>query len=311
MRTVFFGTPELAVPSLAAVAGEHQVTALVCQPDKAQGRSSKLVPPPTKVWAEAHGIAVLQPTKLNDGSFEAWLKGQAPEVCVLVAYGRILKQPILDVPSHGFLNLHPSLLPRHRGPSPIQTALLEGDTETGVTIMRLDAGTDTGDVVLQERAPIQQDDTTESLSGRLAVSGARLLLEAMALLESGNAVFQPQDHDAATYSRLYRKEDGRIRWAAPAEVTDRLVRAAVPWPVAHCLHNGQVVRIHRTLVGQESSAVPPGTVVSVERDRVWVATDSGMLAILEIQMPGKRAMTMGEHLRGHGMKPGDRFEDCV
>ena len=157
MRIVFFGTPDLAVPSLEAVAATHEVAALVCRPDSPQGRRKALVPPPTKVWAETQGIEVNQPTKLNDGVFEAWLREQQPEVCVLVAYGRILKQPILDVPPHGFLNVHPSLLPRHRGPSPIQTAILQGDAETGVTIMRLDAGTDTGDLLVPEANSIDSD----------------------------------------------------------------------------------------------------------------------------------------------------------
>lgn len=251
MRTVFFGTPELAVPCLEAVASRHEIAAMVCQPDKPQGRSKTPVPPPTKQWAVAHGIPVVQPVALDDGAFEAWLRDQRPEVCVLVAYGRILKQPILDVPAHGFLNVHPSLLPRYRGPSPIHTAILEGDEVTGVTVMRLDAGVDTGDILLQTRVPIALDDTTGSLSEKLAQVGAELLLEGLERIASGDAVFAAQDHAQMTVTRRYEKRDGQIRWASPARAIHNLVRAAVPWPVAHCLFKGEVCRIHKTEVVEE------------------------------------------------------------
>ena len=311
MRIVFFGTPELAVPSLAALAGRHAVAAVVCQPDKPQGRSAKLVPPPAKVWADGHGIPVVQPTKLNDGTFEAWLRQQAPDLCALAAYGRILKQPILNVPRHGFLNVHPSLLPKLRGPSPIQTALLQGLTATGVTIMRLDAGMDTGDILLQEEAAIAPDDTTASLMERLARQGADMLLRAIELVESGAAVFTPQDHAQATVSRMYSKDDGRIQWASSAADIHNLVRAAVPWPVAHCLFRGEIHRIHRTAVLNETAEAAPGTIVRVEKDRLVTATGNGLLAILEIQRPGKRAMSVREFLLGCRVADGEAFSDCA
>jgi methionyl-tRNA formyltransferase len=317
---VFFGTPELAVAPLDAVAAEHTVTAVVCQPDRPQGRSSTPVPPPTKVWALDHGVEVAQPLKLNDGSFEAWLKEQAPDVCVLTAYGRLLKQPILDVPKHGFINVHPSLLPRHRGPSPIQTSILCGDGVTGVSIMRLDAGMDTGDILIQEQTPILPDDTTASLSERLGLLGAELLARGLRLIASGEAVFAPQDHAKASVTRLYSKQDGQIRWSAPARDIHNLVRAAIPWPVAHCLYRdarsggSHVVRIHKAHVVEEACAgegVTPGTIVAVERDRLVVATGQGLLDITEVQMPGKRMMSVAEHLRGHAVAQGDRFEDIA
>jgi len=311
VHTVFFGTPELAVPSLEAVAARHDVAAVVCQPDRPQGRSDKPVPPPTKQWAAAHGIPVVQPTVLNDGAFEAWLRRQDPYTCVLVAYGRLLKQPILDVPEHGFINMHPSLLPRHRGPSPIQTAIRCGDEITGVTIMRLDAGMDTGDILLQETTPMLPDDTSASLSDRLGRFGAPLLVQALRLIESGQAVFTPQDHAQATVTRRYEKADGQIRWNASARAIHNLVRAAIPWPVAHCLFEHAVCRIHKTEPLDETTEAAPGAVVRVERDRVIVATGQGVLGILEIQMPGKRAMMTAEFLRGHHIAPGDRFEDIA
>ncbi len=309
MRIVFFGTPELAVSTLAAVAEIHAVTAVVCQPDRPQGRSSRPVACPTKEWALEHGISIAQPTVLNDGKFESWLRTQAPDACVLVAYGRILKQPILDVPLHGFLNMHPSLLPRHRGPSPIQTAILLGDETTAVSIMRLDAGMDTGDIVLQEETPIQPDDTTASLSQRLSAMGAKAMLRALEQIEEGSVVFTPQDGSRATTTRLFEKEDGRIRWSADARAIHNLVRASIPWPVAHCLFHGGVTRICRTHLPDEPSTSPPGTVARVERDCIVVSCGGGALAIEEIQAPGKRVMAVSEFLRGHAVSAGERFED--
>lgn len=309
MRVVFFGTPELAVPSLDAVAGRHEVVAVVCQPDRPQGRSGRPVPPPTKQWADTHGVAVVQPTKLNDGSFEKWLREQAPDIGVLVAYGRILRPAILNVPQHGFLNMHPSLLPRHRGPSPIQTAILLGDDKTGVTIMRLDEGTDTGDILLQREVPVMPDDTTASLSERLALEGATLLIDALDLVARGEGQFVKQDDARATVTRLYQKKDGQIVWSAPARDIHNLVRAALPWPVAHCRFSGEICRIHKTDASEEPANDTPGTILSVERDRIVVATGAGRLSILALQMPGKKAMTTAEFLRGHAVRPGDRFED--
>ena len=308
MRAVFFGTPELAVPSLEAVAGRHELAAVVCQPDKPQGRSSRLVPPPTKVWAESHGVAVAQPNALNDGRFESWLREQRPDVCPLVAYGRILKQPVLDVPAHGFINVHPSMLPEYRGPSPIRTAILEGKMRTGITIMRLDAGTDSGDIILQKEVEIRPDDTTLSLSQRLGEIGAGLLVEALDLIEQGRATFTPQDHARATVTRMYGKEDGRILWELPARRIHNLVRAAVPWPVAHCLFHGEVCRIHKAEVVAENAAAVPGTVTRVEKGRVVVAAGEGQVAILEFQAPGKKPVGMGDYLRGREIKVGERFD---
>jgi len=311
VRAVFFGTPDLAVPSLDAVAGRHELVALVCQPDKPQGRSSRPVPPPAKVWAESHGVAVMQPAALNDGRFESWLREQRPAVCPLVAYGRILKQPILDVPAHGFINMHPSMLPGYRGPSPIQTAILDGKTRTGVTIMRLDAGMDSGDIILQKEIEIRPDDTTLSLSQRLGEIGAALLVEALGQIEQGRATFTLQDHARATVTRMYGKQDGRIRWELPARRIHNLVRAAIPWPVAHCLYNGEVCRVHKTEPVDEPAAAAPGTVTRVEKGRVVVATGEGQLAILAFQAPGKKPMAMADYLRGHAIEPGERFEDMV
>ncbi|GMV90233.1 MAG: methionyl-tRNA formyltransferase [Candidatus Hydrogenedentota bacterium] len=308
MRTVFFGTPELAVPTLAAVAEHHDVLAVVCQPDRPRGRGRKPEPPPTKAWALDRGIPVVQPEKLNDGSFEHWLKGQAPQVCTLAAYGRILKQPLLDVPPHGFLNVHPSLLPKYRGPSPIQSAILEGETETGVTIMKISLEMDAGDIQLQERVPIQPEDTGETLTARLAMLGGEMMVRALDLVNRGEATFTPQDESAATYCKLFEKADGRIDWTQPAARIHNLIRAAQPWPIAHGAFRGDIIRILASEVLDEPATAAPGTVTRAEKDRLVVSTGKNLLAILRIQPPGKRPMAVGDYLRGHAVAPGERFE---
>ncbi len=309
MRTVFFGTPELAVPTLKAVAASHEVTAVVCQPDKPQGRSKKLVPPPVKTTAEALGIPVHQPSKLNDGSFEAWLREQQPEICTVAAYGRMLKQPILDIPPQGWLNVHPSLLPRWRGASPIQTALLAGDTETGVSIMRIVLEMDAGDILLQERVPIAPETTHPELSAQLAKLGARMMVEAMELVANGRAEFTPQDPAKVTHSRIITKEDGRIDWTKSAWAIHNQVRALQPWPIAHCQFREQPFRILRSRV-VEANDTPqgaPGEIVAVGKQHLYVATGEGVLELLEVQVPGKRIVQTGEFLRGHRIEAGARF----
>ncbi|HPO15263.1 MAG TPA: methionyl-tRNA formyltransferase [Candidatus Hydrogenedentes bacterium] len=309
MRIVFLGTPALAVPSVEAVAARHEITAVVCQPDRPLGRSNRPVPPPVKCWAMERGIPIHQPEKLNDGSFAAWLRAQAPELCAITAYGRLLKQPILDIPPKGWLNMHPSLLPRHRGPSPIQTAILEGDTVTGVTIMRLTLEMDSGDILLQASTPVDPDENAEELTARLAQLGADLLAEGVDRVAAGTAVFTPQDPAQATYCNMFEKEHGRIRWGNTAGQIHNQVRACLPWPVAHCLYQGEVCRIHRSVVIDQPAKAAPGTVTLVEKDWVIVATGEGQLGIIHFQAPGKRAMAMEDFLRGHPMQAGERFEE--
>lgn len=311
MRTVFFGTPDIAVPTLQAVEALHEVCAVVCQPDKPQGRSKKPVPPPVKVAAEKLGLPVHQPEKLNDGNFEAWLRDQAPDVCTIAAYGRLLKQPLLDIPPQGWLNVHPSLLPKYRGPSPIRSAILNGDRETGVSIMRIVLEMDAGDVLLQERVSIGENENAVELAGRLGKLGADLMLKGLRQLEEGTATFTAQDATQVVECRMFEKSDGRIRWAASAETIHNLVRAAQPWPIAHCQLDGEVYRIHATERCDGVTTATPGTVESVEKDRFVVATGEGLLAITAIQAPGKRVMDSGDFLRGHRLPPGTQFMDIL
>lgn len=310
---VFFGTPELAVPSLEAVHQRHNVVAVVCQPDKPKGRSGTPSPPPVKAWALEQGLTVHQPTKLNDGAFEAWLWELQPDAGAIVAYGRILKQAILDVPRLGFLNMHPSLLPRWRGPSPMQSAILHGDTETGVTIMRLNEEMDAGDILLQERTDIGENEDAVALTERLSDQGAVMLADALDLLEAGAASFTPQRHEDATYCQMLHKQDGYMDWTRSARELHNLVRGALPWPVAQCVFRGELCKVYETRVGVDEAAgrwrgSAPGTVTHVSADAVYVATGNGVLAITKFQAPGKRVMTMKEYLPGARVQVGEVFD---
>ena len=309
MRIIFFGTPELALPSLSALAERHDVAGVVCQPDRPAGRSKKPVAPPVKKWSDEHGIDTTQPHKLNDGAFEAWLRAREPEVCALVAYGRLLKQPILDVPRFGFLNMHPSLLPKYRGPSPIQSAVLAGETLTGVTIMQIDAGMDSGDILMQKTLPIDQQDTAGSLSDKLATLGAEMMCVALESVASGNATYTPQEDTEATFTKMFKKEDGRIRWADSAVQIQNLVRAANPWPIAHCGFREKILRIHEARTVSGTATMSPGGIEQIASDGIVVATGEGRLALDVLQFPGKRALPVAEFMRGHRLTKDDRLED--
>jgi methionyl-tRNA formyltransferase len=264
-----------------------------------------------KTCATALGLEIHQPAKLNDGNFEAYLKDTAPDVGVVAAYGRLLKEPILAIPSMGWLNLHPSLLPRWRGASPIQTAIMAGDTVTGVSIMRLIMEMDAGDVLLQESTEIGEAEDAEALSERLSELGANMMLDALSSVAAGTASFTPQDEELVTHSKIIRKEDGRIRWDASARELHNLVRGAVPWPVAHCHFQGGVFRVLRAETLESDSRDEPGTVTEVLKDRFLVSTGAGQLAVLALQAPGKKAMDTRSFLLGHVLQAGDRFEDIT
>ena len=309
MRIVFFGTPDIALPTLTLLHEQHEVTAVVCQPDKPVGRKKTPQSPPVKAWAEQKRIPVNQPTRMNDGTFETWLRNEKPDVCVLVAYGRILRQAILDVPTHGFINVHPSLLPRHRGPSPIHTAVLEGDTETGVTIMKLDSGTDTGDILLQQRIPLPPIATTLEMAADLAILGGEMVLDALKLVDAGTAVFVKQDDSLATHSRMFTKADGAIQWHRSAEDIHNQIRASVPWPVAYCQFKDQPMRIHKAQSTLEVTEAVQGTIVRIEKDTLIVATGTNALAIYTIQAAGKNVMSVADYQRGNPFQVGDKFED--
>ena len=309
MRVVFMGTPEFAVPALEQLAqSEYEVVAVYTQPDRPEGRGRALAPPPVKKTALEHGLQVLQPVRLRDRAEVERLAGLQPDVIVVAAYGQILSQGVLDIPRFGCLNIHPSLLPSYRGASPIPAAILAGDEDTGVTIMLMDAGMDTGPMVSQFVVGIEPEDTTASLTVRLARAGARLLEETLPLWLDGCLTPGPQDEDKATYTEPITKEDGLIDWGLSATEIWRRVRAFHPWPGCHSRWKGRLLRIDEAVPLSPMGKVPPGKTVALapgEDAVVGVGTGEGVLGLITVQLEGKRSMSAGEFLRGQRGFVGD------
>jgi methionyl-tRNA formyltransferase len=303
IRIVFFGTPEFAVPSLRALlAGADPVVGVVCQPDKPAGRGRHLAVPPVKQVALRAQLPVLQPEKLRPPEFLEALREWAPDLIVVAAYGRILPQSVLDLPRHGCINVHGSLLPKYRGAAPGQWAILRGESVTGVTIMQMNERMDAGDILLQRPTPIGSDETYGELLGRLAEIGAQALSEAVAQLHAGTLRRQVQREEDVTLAPLIKKEDGCIDWTQSAVSIARMVRAFNPWPSAFTHLDGKLLKIHRAHVGT-AHAGPPGSVVQVHGD-LAVATGEGRLVLDELQLEGRKRLPATEFARGGGIKLG-------
>lgn len=310
-RLVFMGSPAFAVPTLDALARDHPILAVFTQPDKPAGRGRTVTPLPVKAWAEEHGMPIHQPRSLRTepDAIES-LRALHPDAIVVAAYGLILPQAVLDLPPYGCLNVHASLLPKHRGAAPIPAAILSGDAETGVTIIRMDAGVDTGPMFAQAREPIRPDDTTLALGARLAGLGARLMVETLPRIVRGEIAPVEQDHAQATLSAKIDKDDGRIDWSKPAIEIDRMIRAYTPWPGAFTQWDGtqlKIVRacVHETAANQrinESASQrvggSVGQAIRVGKSGAGVATGDGVLELREVQLAGKRVMPIEEFLRG-------------
>ncbi len=297
-RLVFMGTPEFAVPILEALVGPYQVLAVVTQPDQPSGRGQKVKSSPVKKIALAHELPVLQPPSLRRPEVIAELRKLAPEVIVVAAFGQILPPEVLAIPPHGCLNIHASLLPRYRGAAPIAAAILAGEEQTGVTLMLMDEGMDTGPILAQAGCPIEPQDTTGSLSVRLAHLGAELLLETLPRWLGGQIVPQPQDHGRATYCRTITKKDGLIDWSLPAPALWLRVRAYHPWPGTYTYWQGKLLKIVRARpVALGPSGEKPGRVISLDGG-VAVVTGVDALLLEEIQLAGKKALAAQEFIRG-------------
>ena len=303
MRIAFLGTPAFAVPSLDALerAG-HAVLAVVAQPDRPAGRDREIREPATKAWARARRVPVLQPEKVRDGRLAAELSRLAPELLVVVAYGRILGPDLLRLAPHGAVNVHASLLPRHRGAAPVQWAIAAGDRETGVTVMQMDEGLDTGDVLLQRAAPVLPEDDADSLARRLSALGGEALVEALSLLDAGRVVPVPQDGARATLAPVLEKEHGRLDFALPAARLADRVRGFRPWPGAFTLLGGRVLKVHRA-EAREGAGLAPGEARPDEAGLV-VGCGEGALQLLEVQLEGKRRMLAADFLKGHPVAAG-------
>jgi methionyl-tRNA formyltransferase len=305
----FFGTPDFAVPSLRALLGEgFDVTLVVTQPDRPQGRSrSRLIPPPVKRVALEQGIRVLQPERPTEADFLAALTAEAPGLGVVVAYGHLLSAPLLALPARGMVNVHASLLPALRGAAPIQHAILQGLDETGVSIMQLDEGMDTGPVLLRVPSPIAPDETGGELTERLAELGALALVEALALLEVDGITVQPQDHARATRAPKIDQAMARVRWEEPAEHIARQIRALDPRPGAWTERGDQRLKLFGPRPGGALPAgAKPGHVIETEPALV-IATGAGALQVLDVQPEGKPRLAAADWVRGRGIAVGDRL----
>jgi methionyl-tRNA formyltransferase len=310
LRIIFFGTAELACPSLEALSqsNEFSVLAVVTQPDKPKGRDLKVLPSALKAAALDLGLPVLQPKKAREESFIAEMRAQAPDLFVVVAYGQILSQTLLDVPKYGAINVHTSLLPRHRGAAPIQWAILSGDRETGVTIMKMDAGLDTGPILTQERTPILDSDNSQTLHDRLAERGAKLLVRTIPDFVSGKLQLQAQP-EGATYARKISKEDGLLQWGESAQALWNKVRAFTPWPGAYTFHqeHGQrrLLKIWEAVPGNGSGQ--PGTILKADKTGIVIACGAGALEIKMLQREGGKRLTAEQFVNGNLIKVGDRL----
>ena len=323
---MYMGTPDFAVPALKSLIRTNEVAAVVTQPDKPAGRKAELKPPPVKETALEAGIPVLQPQKARDPAFLESLRALDPDVIVVAAYGKILPKEILELPRYGCLNIHASLLPKYRGAAPIQWAILDGEEETGVTIMQMDEGLDTGDMLAVSTVKITPEETGGTLFDKLAEEGARLLTETLPLLESGGIVPVPQPPESPTaYARMMRKEDGQIDWSRDASCIERQIRGLSPWPGTFTRLEGKNCKIWKSrtaseketntpdcgiLTGEaETSAAQtgsrdPGTVLAADESGIFVQTGQGILVITELQAEGKKRMSAPDFLRGHDIKPG-------
>jgi methionyl-tRNA formyltransferase len=308
LRTVFMGTPRFAVASLAALAEAVDVTFVLCNPDRPAGRGRSMASPPVKEEAMRRGIPVFQPEKARHPDAVARIAAEAPDLIVVVAYGHILPKAILDIPRLGCVNVHASLLPKYRGAAPINWAVARGETATGITIMRMDAGMDTGPILYVRKTPIGEEDTAETMFSRLSILGAEALLEALGKLREGTLVETPQDAALATYAPMLKKEHGRIDWSRPAGEVRDLVRGMTPWPSAFALHAGKTLKVLSAAVaGESGAAAEPGEVVALGRDGIAVACGEGILRLQAVQPEGGKAMDAWAYAQGRRVAAGERL----
>jgi methionyl-tRNA formyltransferase len=312
LRVAFAGTPEFALPALGALAASpHCLVGVLTQPDRPSGRGRRILPSPVKLAAQSYGVPVAQPARLRGDEGLAALRAWHPDALVVVAYGLILPPEVLELPRFGCINIHASLLPRWRGAAPVARAILAGDVETGITIMSMDAGLDTGPIVLARSLNIDRAATTGSLQQELAALGAAALLEAMQEIEAGNARPRPQAAGAATYAPKVQKSEALIDWRASAMAIERQVRAFNPWPITETRWAGEPLRIHaaRAVIPGEHAANgrEAGTVIALEQKEIWVACGEGSLAITELQRPGRRRLGAAEFANAGQLSVGQRL----
>lgn len=315
MRIIFMGTPDFAVNTLETlIESEHDLLCVVTQPDKPKGRSGKLQASPVKEAALAHGIPVYQPERVRDAEFIKLLREQEADVIIVVAFGQILPKEILELPPYGCINVHASLLPKLRGAAPIQWSVIQGDAESGVTIMQMDEGLDTGDILLVKKYRLEPKETGGSLFDRLAGFGGPMVLEVLKQAEAGNLHPYPQKHEEHSYARMLSKEMGRIDFSNPAVEIERLIRGLNPWPSAYAYLGNKMVKIWaadvvstKEAAERKISQVQPGMVAAVYKNTFLIQTGEGYLAVKELQSAGKKRMDAGAFLRGCPLHEMDCF----
>lgn len=314
MKIVFMGTPEFAVGALEKIieAG-HQVVSVVTQPDKPKGRGKELHMTPVKICAITHAIPVFQPVKIKAPEAVKILREYEADIFVVAAFGQILSEEILAMPKYGCVNIHASLLPKYRGAGPIQWAIIDGEKKTGVTIMQMDKGLDTGDMLLQKEVEIDKRETGDSLHDKLAAAGAELIVEALPQIEAGKLTPRRQNDEESCYAKMLHKSMGKIDWNMPAEKLDCLIRGLLSWPGAYTVFRGKNLKIWEeepVLPGEllaEPLEAEPGGIVRVEKDAFYVQCGDGILKVLSVQMEGKKRMSVRDFLLGYPMKPGEHL----
>ena len=306
MKAVFMGTPDFAVGALRRLYEDgHEILAVVTQPDKPQGRKMVMTPPAVKAEALRLGLPVYQPKKIRDAESIAYLEKLAPDVIVVAAFGQIIPKAILDLPKYGCLNIHASLLPKYRGAAPIQWAIIDGEKETGVTIMRMDEGLDTGDMLTKCIVPITEEETGGSLFDKLSAAGAELLSTTLKRLETEEIQGEKQPAESPTaYAGMIKRDTGRIDWTKDAAHLERLVRGLTPWPGCSTRLHDKQLKLWKCRVGAAGTEGAPGTVCEVKKDALCVQTGVGMLEILELQLEGKKRMDAATFLRGYKVETG-------
>jgi len=309
MRIVFFGTPEFAVPSLKGLLGSpHTVVGVVTQPDRPRGRGQRVTDSPVKASAIAHGVSVIQPSRLREPEVAQTLSGWSPDLGVVAAYGKLIPEDVLHLPRFGMINVHASLLPKYRGAAPVHRAVIDGVAETGVTIMRMVAALDAGAMLAKVKRPVGPDETSDEVERDLSTLGVPLLLSVIEQLGTGSITGELQDEALSTYAPRLTKEEGLIDWTLPASSIHNRVRGLHPWPHTYTYLNGARVIVRRSHVEADGTIEAPGAIVHVSRDCVHVATGhGGRLALVELQPEGRRAMPARDFLAGHPIQPGTRL----
>ena len=312
MKIVFMGTPDFAVPSLKAlVEAGYDVAAVVTQPDKPKGRGKSLLPTPVKEEALLHEIPVYQPQRVkNNREFLDTLREIAPDVIVVAAFGQIIPRDVLELPKYGCINIHASLLPKYRGAAPIQQAVIDGEKESGVTIMQMGEGLDTGDMISKIVIPLEKEETGGSLFAKLAQAGAELLIKTLPSIEQGTAVWEKQPEESPTpYAAMINKKMGLMDFHKSAVELERLVRGLNPWPSAYTFVNGKTLKVWKCRADEKCSGETPGTVILTYKEGIHVACKDGILILTEVQLEGKKRMDAEAFLRGYHIEAGSRFTD--